>query len=152
MYQHILVPVDGSPESRHGLSEAISLAGSLNATLKLVHIIDPMVAYVAMNDLGGGNPASHVAVQREAGKAILAEALEQAAAAGIRAESELFECTAPTVADLIIEQARRWPADMIVMGTHGRRGLTRLLMGSDAEMVLRNSPVPVLMVRAAEPA
>ena len=73
----------------------------------------------------------------------------QQPAAGVKVETELFECTAPTVADLIVEQARRWPADMIVMGTHGRRGLTRLLMGSDAEMVLRNSPVPVLMVRSA---
>ena len=52
------------------------------------------------------------------------------------------------MADLIVEQANAWPADMIVMGTPGRRGLTRLLMGSDAEMVLRNSPVPVLMVKS----
>ncbi|AVY95578.1 MULTISPECIES: universal stress protein [Microvirgula] len=149
MYQHILVPVDGSPEASHGLREAINLAQSLNATLKLVHIIDPMVAYIAMNDLGGGNAASHTAALREAGKTILEQALALATAAGIKVETELFECTAPTVADLIVEQARRWPADMIVMGTHGRRGLTRLLMGSDAEMVLRNSPVPVLMVRSA---
>ena len=149
MYQHILVPVDGSPEASHGLREAINLAQSLNATLKLVHIIDPMVAYIAMNALGGGNAARPPAALREAGKTILEQALALATAGGIKVEPELFECTAPTVADLIVEQARRWPADMIVMGTHGRRGLTRLLMGSDAEMVLRNSPVPVLMVRSA---
>jgi nucleotide-binding universal stress UspA family protein len=52
------------------------------------------------------------------------------------------------VADVIVENAKKWRADLIVMGTHGRRGITRVVMGSDAEGVVRNTPVPVLLIRA----
>lgn len=146
MYKHILVPVDGSPASSHGLHEAIALAARLGATLKLFHIIDPMIAYAAMS---GGAGADLTSELREAGQQIIADAHKLAADHGVTVETAITETAAHSVADLIVEQAKAWPADMIVMGTHGRRGLTRLLMGSDAEMVLRNSPVPVLMVRSA---
>jgi nucleotide-binding universal stress UspA family protein len=52
------------------------------------------------------------------------------------------------VADIVTRQARRWKADLIVMGTHGRRGVNRMIMGSDAELVVRNAPMPVLLVRS----
>ena len=57
---------------------------------------------------------------------------------------------AARVADLVVEQARQWGAELIVLGTHGRRGLGRALLGSDAEQVLRQAPVPVLLVRGGE--
>jgi nucleotide-binding universal stress UspA family protein len=60
----------------------------------------------------------------------------------------LLETLGHRVAELIIKQAKKWRADVIVLGTHGRRGLARVLMGSDAEIVVRESPVPVLLVRA----
>ncbi|MGA7537737.1 MAG: universal stress protein [Steroidobacteraceae bacterium] len=50
----------------------------------------------------------------------------------------------------IVQRAREWPADLIVCGTHGRRGVRRLLLGSDAEYILRHTPVPILLVRASE--
>jgi nucleotide-binding universal stress UspA family protein len=59
----------------------------------------------------------------------------------------MVETAGERVAELIVEQARQWPADVIVMGTHGRRGFNHLLMGSDAEAVIRLSPVPVLLVK-----
>lgn len=63
-------------------------------------------------------------------------------------ETVLLETLGHRVAELIIKQAKKWRADVIVLGTHGRRGLARVLMGSDAEIVVRESPVPVLLVRA----
>ena len=59
------------------------------------------------------------------------------------------ECFAKRPCDVIVEQAARWPADLIVIGTHGRRGVNRMLLGSDAEQVARIAPVPVLLVRSA---
>ena len=68
--------------------------------------------------------------------------------ARLAAETELVENAAGRVADVIVEHAKRWRADLIVMGTHGRRGFNRLLIGSNAELVVRHSPVPVLLVPA----
>jgi nucleotide-binding universal stress UspA family protein len=59
----------------------------------------------------------------------------------------LRHCSAGRVSDVIVKEAAQWPADLIVLGTHGRRGAGRLLLGSDAEQVLRVAPVPVLLVR-----
>ena len=67
---------------------------------------------------------------------------------GIKVEPVLLETVGRRVADLIIKQAKKWRADVIVLGTHGRRGLSRLVMGSDAEVVLRETPIPVLLVRS----
>jgi hypothetical protein len=65
-------------------------------------------------------------------------------------ETTTGECFARRPCDVIVEQAAAWPADVIVIGTHGRRGVNRMLLGSDAEQVARTAPVPVLLVRSAE--
>jgi nucleotide-binding universal stress UspA family protein len=62
-------------------------------------------------------------------------------------ETELFETMGGRASDCIVAAAKQWGADLIVMGTHGRRGMSRLSMGSDAELVVRSTPVPVLLVR-----
>ena len=67
---------------------------------------------------------------------------------GIPVQTVMLETIAGPAADLIVRQAKRWRADLIVLGTHGRRGLRRLVLGSDAEQIVRTSPVPVLLVRA----
>ena len=66
---------------------------------------------------------------------------------GLSVDSVMFEIVGGHAADIIVAQAKKWRADIIVIGTHGRRGLRRLVMGSDAEEVVRTSPVPVLLVR-----
>ena len=86
---------------------------------------------------------------REGGKRILGDAERVTREQGVKYESELVETIGGRAADVIVNQATQWPADLIVMGTHGRRGIRRLALGSDAEMVLRHAPVPVLMVREA---
>lgn len=145
MYKRILVPVDGSGASLLGLTEAIGLAKGLNAKVRILHVVDEFVA-----DLSVG-PATYyeqwVEALREGGKARLEQAVEFARSKGIEPEAVLIDTIGRRAADVIIEQARQWAADVIVMGTHGRRGMKRLLMGSDAELVVRSSPVPVLLVR-----
>lgn len=83
---------------------------------------------------------------------ILEDAKAAARAEGVEADALMVESSGGRVADLIASHARNWPADLIVMGTHGRRGVSHLFMGSDAESVVRTSPVPVLLARSIEEA
>ena len=145
MYQRILVPVDGSSASRRGLTEAIKLAKGLNATVRILHVVDEFVTDMAV----GPTPyyEQWVEALREGGRRTLNEELKFSKSHGAEPEPVLIDTVGRRASDVIIEQAREWPADLIVMGTHGRRGVRRLLMGSDAELVVRQSPVPVLLVR-----
>lgn len=148
MYTNILVPFDGSSTSRLGLREALRLARASNATLRIVYVADD---YLADTTLDSERYFSEwIQALREEGAAVLHEAVKFAKKAGCVAQSVFIDTLGVRVADAIIEQAKQWPADLIVMGTHGRRGLRRLVMGSDAEMVMRRTPVPILLVR--EPA
>ena len=149
MYDRILVPLDGSAPSARGFDEALRLARAGRGTLVLLHVVDdlPMAAELAPAD-------AWEAMRRRAvtrGEALLAEAVSDASRAGVDATPVLREITAERVADAIVDQARRSECDLIVMGTHGRHGLERLAMGSDAELVLRHAPVPVMMVRRPPP-
>jgi len=78
---------------------------------------------------------------------ILDQARTRATAAELPVETVLYDDLGLPVEERIVMAARDWPADLIVMGTHGRRGVTRAMLGSSAEAVLRTSPVPVLLVR-----
>lgn len=145
MYQRILVPVDGSPASRLGLDEAIRLARVTGATLRLVHVVNEYVfdpVYAPVFDY-----APLLESFRLAGEKVLTQAQATVRAAGVEFQSELVETLGGSVARLILDQAENWPAELIVMGTHGRRGVGRVVLGSDAEAVLRAAPCPVLLVR-----
>jgi nucleotide-binding universal stress UspA family protein len=145
MYKNILVPVDGSATAMRGLTEAMRIAESSGGTVHLVHVVDELV------QVDPEVPVYYQAMiesRRENGKAILAKAEATVSKQGVPVRSTLLETMGGRAADLIIEQVKKGPTDLIVMGTHGRRGLRRLVLGSDAELVLRSSPVPVLMVRS----
>jgi nucleotide-binding universal stress UspA family protein len=146
MYERILVPVDGSPPSNLGLSEAIKLAKLTGAQMLLLHAID--IAAVSVTPEASAAMPQLFDAMREAGNELLARARATAETAGVRVETVLVDTLAGRVSDLVIEQAKRWQADLIVIGTHGRRGVSRVLLGSDAEQVVRSAPVPVLLVRA----
>jgi nucleotide-binding universal stress UspA family protein len=88
---------------------------------------------------------------REAGEEILARAAARASQARVEAESTLLESDGRRVSATVVKEAQRWGADLIVVGTHGRRGLDRLLLGSVAEGVARTAPVSVLLVRGGTP-
>jgi nucleotide-binding universal stress UspA family protein len=84
---------------------------------------------------------------REDGEAALKQAEDVVRQNGLQSESVLLGTSTDNTGELIVNQAKEWPADVIVMGTHGRRGLARLVLGSNAEYVLRHTQVPVLLVR-----
>jgi nucleotide-binding universal stress UspA family protein len=149
MYQKILVPVDGSPTSSRGLQEAVQLAKLTGARLKLLHVIDE-ISFITSFDAGMGMTADMLQLLKEGGEQVLLEATTQVRSAGLEVEAELVESYAGRVSDLVIDKAREWGAQLIVLGTHGRRGVRRALLGSDAEQILRMAPVPVLLVRAPE--
>ena len=148
MSKRILVPVDGSHPSNRGLAEAIKMARGQKARLCLLHVVDERA--LALNPEAGGVYLDRLLnVMRENGKKILAKAAGAAHARGVKATTARVENITRTVADVIVGNARKWHADLIVIGTHGRRGVSRLVMGSDAENVVRTAPVPVLLVRAS---
>ena len=151
IYQRILVPIDGSETGQPGLQEAIRLAKAGGGELRLFHVIDDLSFALAM-DAYAGQQGDLLNTMREAGARLINEAKSSASAAGVKAEGVVHEGVGTRLADAVAGQASKWPADLIVLGTHGRRGVGRLLLGSGAESVLRDAPVPVLVVRSQAPA
>ncbi len=149
MYQRILVPHDGSATSSRGLNEAIQLARLSGGRLRLIHMVDDLL-YASGFESSAIYTTDVVPLMRAAGEKILQEGKARADQAGVPAETLLLEGVAPRLADVVDDQVRDWGADLIVIGTHGRRGVGRLLMGSDAEQIARTARVPVLLVRAPE--
>lgn len=146
-YKRILVPVDGSRASSRGLREAIRLAKGQRASLQLVHVVDEHTVLVSGAEVGP-YMTNLMLELRKLGRKVLRIAEAQVRRNGLTCTGVLLEAQAGPAADLIVRQARKSRADLIVIGTHGRRGLRRLIMGSDAEQIVRTSPVPVMLVRA----
>jgi nucleotide-binding universal stress UspA family protein len=145
MYEKILVPVDGSPTSLRGLDEAARLAQALHSKVKLIHVVNELVVDAAQTVTWGYDKL--IEGLREGGQKTLEGAVAHAKKRGITdPEAQLFEVIGGRAAQIIVDEAKRWGADLIVMGTHGRRGISRLAMGSDAELVLRHANMPVLVV------
>lgn len=151
MYQKILVPVDGSETSYKGLDEAIAVARLTHGRLRILHIVDELSFALAM-DAYSGYAGDWLAELRSQGNRVLEACRSKVAAAGIEVETVLHDSFDGTVHEFVNKEAAEWPADLIVLGTHGRRGVGRLVMGSSAERILRLATVPVLLVRAPEQA
>ena len=146
MYKRILVPVDGSPTSTRGLDEAIRLAKLTGAGIRLVHVLDQL-AFTA----GLENYAVDVfGILKDAGEKVLQQMKERVAASGVDVTTYISEPLSGRVCDVVIDQAKAFGADLIVLGTHGRRGAGRLFLGSDAEQILRSATVPVLLIRSTD--
>ena len=148
MYKRILVALDGSRTSERALRHAIGLAREQQARLRLVHVVDEL----GVNLGAVPTPEAFWTAAHKAGERILQRARARALKAGIEAEPRLLEnrtfgAVVRRVADLIVEDAARWPADLIVIGSHGRRGLSKILLGSIVEGVLRMSGTPILLIR-----
>lgn len=143
MYKRILCPIDGSETSNEGLSEAIRLAQLEHATIRLLYVLDTV--YLQSTGYMIGEIYEQL---RASGMQLLESAKAKVTAAHIATETAMIDASARRVADAIVDDCRNWSADLIVMGTHGRRGVSHLFLGSDAEAVIRLSPVPVLLVKA----
>ena len=152
MYQRILVPVDGSPTSNAGLAEAIRLAELTGAHMRVLHVVDEM-PFIMGADGYAALSGDVFTMLKESGRAVLEQARLKVHVAGIPVEAALFESLSGRLCDRVAQQVQEWGADVIVVGTHGRRGVGRMLLGSDAEQIVRTSTVPVLLVRGtpAEP-
>jgi len=144
-YRRILVALDGSAAASAGLREALRLAKREGAELCILHVVNESVPYTP---LAGAPPINLIALLLGSGRALLKKALAQACKQGVEAQTILVESAERHAAGTIVAQARKQRADLIVLGTHGRRGMLRLVLGSDAEQVVRTAPVPVLLVRA----
>jgi nucleotide-binding universal stress UspA family protein len=145
MYQRILVPVDGSPTAARGLREAIGLARGQDTRLLFLHVVDDYTTLSEMTSATGYDEM--LRGLRQFGLEVLARARHDAEAAGLHCETMLRETIGKRVADIIVDQVGVHHCDLVVMGSHGRRGISRLALGSTAEGVSRISPVPVLLVR-----
>ena len=148
MYPRILVPIDGSHTAGLGLAEALRLAKSQGSVLRLVNVVNDLAAF-AGPEVAIYSDQVLKSLQAN-GRAVLAEAQQAARAAGVEADTRCVETAGGGAGEAIVAEAGAWKADLIVIGTHGRRGLRRLVLGSDAETVVRLAPVPVLLVRASE--
>ena len=146
-YHHLLVPTDGSELSVRALDQAIGLAKLLGSQLTVLHAQPP----VPLPILGLGDAIDPVTIDtmmratREGAEAVMDAAIAQVRAAGLQASQQAVEHASPHLA--IVTAARELGCDLIVMASHGRRGLEGLLLGSETQKVLATSPCPVLVVR-----
>ncbi|WP_207588738.1 universal stress protein [Halomontanus rarus] len=144
MYDCILVPTDGSTEGERAVEYAIDLARTHDATLRAIYVVNaasygglPMeTAWDGISD-----------ALRDEGQAAVDRVEELADERGVRVDTAVLEGSPSRV---IVDEAQPEKCDLVVMGTHGRGGIDRLLLGSVAERVVRSSPVPVLTVRVGE--
>lgn len=146
MYQRILVPIDGGAASESALREAMMLADG-KSLLRLVYVVEE----VHVLDAEGFSYIDYEGLKtaiKQTGERALAQAAEKVKRSGAMVETALLETIGDDIASVIDDAAKDWPADLIVMGTHGRSGLSRLLLGSIAENVVRGASVPVLLVRS----
>lgn len=147
MYQRILVPTDGSPTSTQGLDEAIRLAQLTGGRIRLLHVLDQLIFSTGFE--AGATYLDDVLPRlRLVGERILEAGRARAEAAGVAVDTLQSECFATRTSEVVCAEATAWNADLIVIGTHGRRGVSRAVLGSDAEQVVRNAHIPVLLIRA----
>ncbi|MGF6266756.1 nucleotide-binding universal stress UspA family protein [Paraburkholderia youngii] len=146
MYQHILVALDGSSFSKRALKEAVNLAALTKAVVHPVYVVDktPIFSYAGYYD-----PLALVEALRQDGHSVLEEAEKACAAADVRCRPAMIESESLSddVATIVLRHGEDVHADLLVLGTHGRRGVRRLVIGSVAERVLRFSTCPVLLMR-----
>ncbi len=153
VFNRILVPVDFSAHSDLALRYATTLADRLGATVEVLHVVeDPFVSGAWRAEAVVPNVPELLADLVRAARAKLDDVATAAASKGLRLTTTVLTTVATgEPADSICNYARTEKFDLIVMGTHGRRGVSHALMGSVAERVIRKAPCPVLTVREMTP-
>ncbi|WP_250535496.1 universal stress protein [Caballeronia sp. AZ10_KS36] len=147
MFKRILVAIDGSRTSERAFQTALDLAVQHEAVMQPFYVVESAPLYV---DVPGYDPSPLQAGLAEEGAALAREAAEAMKARGIAGSVVTADATASDdVASLILSAASTFDADLLVMGTHGRKGVQRLILGSVAERCLRQATLPVLLVPSA---
>ncbi len=150
MYKRILVAVDGSQTSIKALNAALRLAKEGEGRVRIIHVVEELIYLASYNEFGGHTGEIATALH-DAGVKVLKDALAIADAAGVEADTKLIDFFGARLGESVADEAKHWDADLIVVGTHGRRGFGRMFMGSGAEQVVRLAPVHALVVRDSEP-
>jgi nucleotide-binding universal stress UspA family protein len=145
MFKRILVPVDGSETSNKALVAALQLAREVGGRVHIIHTLDEL-AYVTGFEYSG----DILAQAREYANKVVDDALAIARSSGVPANGRLLDTPGRRLGEVVADEARTWEADLVVVGTHGRRGVSRVVLGSGAEQVIRMAPVPVLVMRTPE--
>lgn len=149
MYKRIAVAVDGSDTSTAALNESVKLAKVMNSTLLLLYVCEEIPVVWNMEGMTAFPLEDVTQALIESGKQLLQKDKARVAESGIDAETRLVENYSGRVGAVISKEAEQWLADLLVVGTHGRKGLGHLLLGSVAEGVMRTASMPVLLVRGA---
>lgn len=144
-YRRILVPVDGSRTSNKALVAAVEMARDSGGTVRLLHVIDELALAVGLE-----YPGNLIQVAREQGERVLSDAMVIVKAAGVDGQSHLLDMPGKRLGEAVAEESLTWRADLVVVGTHGRRGFSRVLLGSGAESVIRHASIPVLVIHGEE--
>ncbi len=144
MFNHILVPADGSDNAHRAIAKAIGLAQAFKSKVSVIYVIDPYAFTGVGTDFAYGQ-AEYLAAATAEGNEALRVAREAFEAAGLEVTTAVVE--GHSVYKGILESAANLGADLIVMGSHGRRGLQKLMLGSVTSQVLSHAHLPVLVVR-----
>lgn len=144
MFKRILVPTDGSDITQKAVDAAVALAKSVGAQLYTISVKEPF-PYSAISEMQPTPPQEFFDAQERIAAKRVATVVEAARAAGLECKAHTVEALHPWEA--IIDHAKQQECDLLVMASHGRRGVTALLLGSETQKVLTHSTVPVLVVR-----
>ena len=148
MYKRILVAFDDSDVAERALREALMLGQDTRAAIRVVHAVDVM--FPATTDMVYVDLETYRQDRVGAGNETVARAGAIAREAGVAVETAVLEVEGTRFSNAILNEARDWGAELIVVGTHGRGALIHLLLGSVAERIIRHSPIPVLLVGSPE--
>jgi len=144
MFEHILVPVDGSPTSQQAIAKAVGIARAFKSAVTLLYVIDPYAFTGVGTDFSYGQ-AEYLGAATAEGQQALQAARQAFEAEGVAVSSSVVEGNA--VYQAIVDTAEALGADLVVMGSHGRRGLQKLVLGSVTAQVLSHAHLAVLVVR-----
>ncbi|NLA68178.1 MAG: universal stress protein [Gammaproteobacteria bacterium] len=145
MYKHILVPTDGSELSQSAVEQGLEFAKSIGASVTFFTVTAPIQVYGVTGEPLAAGFDDYTKMAREEGARRLADAERRAAAAGVPCQTRMTESDHPWQA--IIDAANDAGCDLIAMASHGRRGLSGLVLGSETLKVLTHSTIPVLVYR-----
>lgn len=159
MFKRILIPIDGSKTSQQAFKRGVAFAAEQGAALRLLHVHEVSVLsemYAAQTAAAGSALAPNIkalekfeADLEKRSQTLLEQATAIATKAGIaKVDGKMINAGMRKAAKLIVDDATKWKADLIVMGTHGRSGFDHMVFGSVAEGVMRSAPVPVLLIRS----
>ena len=144
MFKRILVPTDGSDITAKAIDAAIGLAKSLNAQLYTISVKEPF-PYSAISEMQPTPPQEFFDAQERIAATRVQAVVDQCQQSGVPCQPHTVEALHPWEA--IIDHAKRMECDLLVMASHGRRGVSALLLGSETQKVLTHSKVPILVVR-----